>query len=470
MNEILTNYCKACLTDPQRKPYYKKVTNDSFANFIVVVSDSIEELRKCDTDFYYKNYEKGLRFTSEDLKDLMNEGLTVLLDCGSSKEAKENGAEQIRYAAYCGLNSASFLLAIHSICDSHSSKDHNIGCGMLCRIAYDAHEDDEVAKNAQELLYLYFTYHPAPYMNVDEVEIEKYSTAYYVNGREIEVADQIGKLIPDWDVIGSIRICCGWYENPIKVFYKNDKIDVYAIPSLPVWYVWKCICDKVGAETVNELAGVRICNEVQTESSWPPVVLRNEPQSRGLTHVICEENYICYNDNLPIVFEKAKQSNLSWKEDEHGIYVSIPESWNLAEVHIQRNLTNYINNLLPRIAEKMFTFWYDDLITQWELPKGKCNICYSGTASWHENAQGGVDFYLPYDIVKMPSNIITFIFTSPFVEKNSIYDKIERLYYDLQTDGMTTASADHKLLMAKMKIDTLDNIYGEKLFKGRINK
>ena len=77
---------------------------------------------------------------------------------------------------------------------------------------------------------------------------------------------------------------------------------------------------------------------------------------------------------------------------------------------------------------------------------------------------------MPYDIVKMPSNIITFIFTSPFVEKNSIYDKIERLYYDLQTDGMTTASADHKLLMAKMKIDTLDNIYGEKLFKGRINK
>ena len=95
MNEILTNYCKACLTAPQRKPYYKKVTNDSFANFIVVVSDSIEELRKCDTDFYYKNYEKGFRFTSGDLKDLMNEGLTVLLDCGSSKEAKENGAEQI---------------------------------------------------------------------------------------------------------------------------------------------------------------------------------------------------------------------------------------------------------------------------------------------------------------------------------------------------------------------------------------
>ena len=95
----------------------------------------------------------------------------------------------------------------------------------------------------------------------------------------------------------SVRILSNWYEKTIEIFDRDDKIDVYCVPYLPFWYVLQCIHEKVGAERMNELAGVRLCNEEQTEDSLPPVILRNEPleDSYGLTQVICDDTFIDYH-------------------------------------------------------------------------------------------------------------------------------------------------------------------------------
>ena len=476
MNTILTNYYRPLLSATTWKSKVKKVTNSSFAEFLTTVYDCIEELRNLHDTVgggTYTNYEKDFKFGTIDLMEMMDNGLSLIHSKESSDEEKENGAQMICYAAYCGLPSAMLLLGIHSICDSSSKKDKEFGSILLNRMTFLPRWDGYTPEcdEAKEVLELYYSKLPAPWMNVENYEIEKYSKAYYVAGRELDFADCIGKLIIEGctDAIGCIRICCGWYQKPIEVIYRNDKIDVYAIPTLPVWYVWKSICDTVGEETMNDLAGVTLCELDNNDDVLPPVVLRNEPESRGLTHVIAEDFYICYHDNLPIVFETAEQSTLSYEEDENHVWhVYIPKSWNVDEVKVQRQLTRYINNIMPKMAEAKMQIWYDDLTSTLELAQGKCHVNLVGNTEWYVNDEGGADFDLPFDILKMPTSVIDSVLLWPFMEDGASAEKYVRIYSDLQTDGAITTSADYKLLEAKMKRSTIDDIYGEKLFKGRI--
>ena len=249
------------------------------------VAECVDDIRECDLlPFGTTNYEYEYKITSEDLTDMMDEGIEAILSEDVSQKDKEEGAEKIRNAAYCGLKSAALLLGVHSICDVRSKKDIEFGGILLHNVAEPSRFTKQGGALAKELLDLYYAKFPAPYTDADENVIEKYSSAFYVKEGKLEEAEKIGDLL-EWNIIGSIRLLSNWYEKTIEIFDKDDKIDVYCVPYLPFWYVLQCIHEKVGAERMNELAGVRLCDEEQTEDSLPPVILRNEPleDTYGLT-------------------------------------------------------------------------------------------------------------------------------------------------------------------------------------------
>ena len=290
---------------------------------------------------------------------------------------------------------------------------------------------------------MYYAKYPAPYTDVDEKVIEKYSSAFYVKEGKLEEAEQIGDLL-EWNVIGSIRILSNWYEKTIEIFDRDDKIDVYCVPYLPFWYVLQCIHEKVGAERMNELAGVRLCDEEQTEDSLPPVILRNEPleDSYGLTQVICDDTFIDY----------------------HGQYV-FPKEWDVESIRIQRDLTKYVNNILPKIAENFFPDYYKGLLEAYELPKGKCKVTLAETDGRYDNEDGGIDITIPFQMIKLPIMFLEPLMLGSYVLEGSITEKRLKRIRNFEVDGYTTGYADYKLLTSKFKRDYLEDKYGRALFK-----
>lgn len=468
MNTTLFDYCKVCLADQKRKPEHKKVTNESFANFIVNARDCVEHLRKFDSEFSYKNYVEAFEFTSNDLIKLANDGLKSILSDNKNIEAKADDAEKIMHAAYCGLKSAALLLGVHLICDVISKNDIEFGGILLNMVLYQAGEDSDCGREARSLVDLYNQRYPAPYVNATDEEIYKFSRGYYVKDGKLLSADFVGELVSDRNVIGCIRFYCEWFEKPIEVFYKNDRIDVYCVPYLPLWYVFKCIYDKVGADTMNELAGVRICDEEQTEESLPPVMLRNEPDENatGLTQILGVNTYIDYHGDIRVTFESSNLNDLSHKSDEDGNWVIlIPQMWNEEDLRVQRKITEYINNVMPKMAETIIPKWYDYLTEENNFPKGKCEVVLSGGGSYSENAEGGYDIKMPFDLLKMPTKVIIPYIMWRFVEEGSEAEKDIKLLNDLDVNGMTTGYANYKLLTSKFKRDCLRDKYGKKLFK-----
>ena len=466
MNNFLFDYSKSRLTNPNYKPEYKEVMNNSFAKFIADVAECIDDIRECDLlPFGTTNYEYEYKFSSQDLTDMMDEGIEVILSEDVSQKDKEEGAEKIRNAAYCGLKSAAVLLGVHSICDVRSKKDIEFG-SILLNFAKSPNRFTEQGETlAKDLLDLYYAKYPAPYTNVDEKVIEKYSQAYYVKEGKLEEVVQIGDLL-EWNVIGSIRILSNWYEKTIEIFDKDDKIDVYCVPYLPFWYVLQCIHEKVGVERMNELAGVRLCDEEQTEDSLPPVILRNEPleDSYGLTQVICEDTFIDYHGQY-VFFEETDDSKPSYKVDDNRWMVYIPKDWDVESIRVQRDLTKYVNNILPKIAENFFPNYYQGLLEACELPKGKCDVTLAETDSRYDNEDGGIDVTIPFQMIKLPDMFLEPLMLASYVVEESITEKRLKRIRDFEVDGSTTGYADYKLLTSKFKRDYLEDKYGRVLFK-----
>jgi hypothetical protein len=466
MNKLLIDYCKSRLADSNYKPEYKEVTNASFAKFIVDVAECIDDVRECDIfPFGTTNYEYEYKITSQDLTDMMDEGIEAILSEDVSQKDKEEGAEKIRNAAYCGLKSAALLLGVHSICDVRSKKDIEFG-SILLNFAKSPNRFTEQGETlAKDLLDLYYAKYPAPYTNVDEKVIVKYSQAYCVKEGKLEEAEQIGDLL-EWNIIGSIRILSNWYEKTIEIFDRDDKIDVYCVPYLPFWYVLQCIHEKVGAERMNELAGVRLCDEEQTEDSLPPVILRNEPleDSYGLTQVICDDTFIDYHGQY-VFFEETDDNKLSYKVDDNRWMVYIPKDWDIESIRIQRDLTKYVNNILPKIAENFFPNYYQGLLEACELPKGKCDVTLAETDSHYDNEDGGIDVTIPFQMIKLPIMFLEPLMLASYVVEGSITEKRLKRIRDFEVDGSTTGYADYKLLTSKFKRDYLEDKYGRVLFK-----
>lgn len=471
MNRLLIDYCKSRLADSNYKPEYKEVTNASFAKLIVDVAECINDIRECDLlPFGTTNYEYEYKITSEDLTDMMDEGIEAVFSDEVSQKDKEDGAEKIRNAAYCGLKSAAVLLGVHSICDVRSKKDIELG-SILLNFAKSPNRFTEQGEAlAKDLLDLYYAKYPAPYTNVDEKVIEKYSQAYYVKEGKLEEAEQIGDIL-EWDVIGSIRILSNWYEKTIEIFDRDDKIDVYCVPYLPFWYVLQCIQEKVGAERMNELAGVRLCDEGQTEDSLPPVILRNEPleDTYGLTQVICDDTFIDYHGQY-VFFEETDDSKPSYKVDDNRWMVYIPKEWDIESIRIQRDLTKYVNNILPKIAEKFFPDYYQELIEACELPKGECKVTLAETDSRYDNEDGGIDVVIPFQMIKLPIMFLEPLMLASYVVEGSPTEKALKRIRNFEVDGFTTGYADYKLLTSKFKRDYLEDKYGRVLFKNIIEE
>ena len=466
MNRLLIEYCKSRLADSNYKPEYKEVTNASFAKFIVDVAECIDDIRECDLlPFGTTNYEYEYKFSSQDLTDMMDEGIEAILSEDVSQKDKEEGAEKIRNAAFCGLTSAAVLLGVHSICDVRSKKDIEFG-SILLNFAKSPNRFTEQGETlAKDLLDLYYAKYPAPYTNVDEKVIEKYSQAYCVKEGKLEEEELIGDLL-EWNVIGSIRILSNWYEKTIEIFDKDDKIDVYCVPYLPFWYVLQCIHEKVGVERMNELAGVRLCDEEQTEDSLPPVILRNEPleDSYGLTQVICDDTFIDYHGQY-VFFEETDDSKPSYKVDDNRWMVYIPKDWDVESIRVQRDLTKYVNNILPKIAENFFPNYYQGLLEACELPKGKCDVTLAETDSRYDNEDGGIDVTIPFQMIKLPDMFLEPLMLASYVVEESITEKRLKRIRDFEVDGSTTGYADYKLLTSKFKRDYLEDKYGRVLFK-----
>lgn len=466
MNNFLFDYCKSRLTDPNYKPEYKEVMNNSFAKFIADVAECIDDIRECDLlPFGTTNYEYEYKFSSQDLTDMMDEGIEAILNEDVSQMGKEEGAEKIRNAAYCGLKSAAVLLGVHSICDVRSKKDIEFG-SILLNFAKSPNRFTEQGESlAKDLLDIYYAKYPAPYTNVDEKVIEKYSQAYYVKEGKLEEVVQIGDLL-ERNVIGSIRILSNWYEKTIEIFDKDDKIDVYCVPYIPFWYVLQCIHEKVGVERMNELAGVRLCDEEQTEDSLPPVILRNEPleDSYGLTQVICEDTFIDYHGQY-VFFEETDDSKPSYKVDDNRWMVYIPKDWDVESIRVQRDLTKYVNNILPKIAENFFPNYYQGLLEACELPKGKCDVTLAESDSRYDNEDGGIDVTIPFQMIKLPDMFLEPLMLASYVVEESITEKRLKRIRDFEVDGSTTGYADYKLLTSKFKRDYLEDKYGRVLFK-----
>ena len=466
MNKLLIDYCKSRLDDSNYKPEYKEVANASFAKFIVDVAACIDDIRECDLlPFGTTNYEYEYKINSNDLTDMMDEGIEAILSEDVSQEDKEDGAEKIMNAAYCGLKSAALLLGVHSICDVRSKKDIEFGGILLHNVAEPSRFTKQGGALAKELLDLYYAKYPAPYTNVDEKVIEKYSQAYCVKEGKLEEEELIGDLL-EWNVIGSIRILSNWYEKTIEIFDRDDKIDVYCVPYLPFWYVLQCIHEKVGAERMNELAGVRLCDEEQTEDSLPPVILRNEPleDSYGLTQVICDDTFIDYHGQY-VFFEETDEKKLSYKVEDYQWTVYIPKEWDVESIRIQRDLTKYVNNILPKIAENFFPDYYKGLLEAYELPKGKCKVTLAETDGRYDNEDGGIDITIPFQMIKLPIMFLEPLMLGSYVLEGSITEKRLKRIRNFEVDGYTTGYADYKLLTSKFKRDYLEDKYGRALFK-----
>ena len=217
---------------------------------------------------------------------------------------------------------------------------------------------------------------------------------------------------------------------------------------------------------MNELAGVRLCDEEQTEDSLPPVILRNEPleDTYGLTQVICEDLFIDYHGQY-VLFEETDENKLSYKVDDNRWMVYIPRDWDIESIRIQRDLTKYVNNILPKIAENFFPNYYQELLEAYELPKGKCKVTLAENDSHYDNEDGGVDVTIPFQLIKLPVIFLEAIMLASYVVEGYITEKRLKRIRNFEVDGFTTGYADYKLLTSKFKRDYLEDKYGRVLFK-----
>lgn len=217
---------------------------------------------------------------------------------------------------------------------------------------------------------------------------------------------------------------------------------------------------------MNELAGVRLCDEEQTEDSLPPVILRNEPleDTYGLTQIICEDTFIDYHGQF-VLFKETDDIKPSYKVDGNRWMVYIPKEWDVESIRIQRDLTKYVNNILPKIAEKFFPDYYKELIETYELPKGTCKISLVGTGSRYDNEDGGVDLTIPFQMIKLPIMFLEPLMLGSYVLEGSVTEKRLKRTMNFEVDGYTTGYADYKLLTSKFKRDYLEDKYGRVLFK-----
>ena len=166
-----------------------------------------------------------------------------------------------------------------------------------------------------------------------------------------------------------------------------------------------------------------------------------------------------------MLFKDTDDTKPSYKIDGNRWMVYIPKEWDVESLRIQRDLTKYVNNILPKIAELFFPDYYKELIETYELPKGECKVTLVGNGSRYDNEEGGVDLAIPFHMIKLPIMFLESLMLGSYVLEGSVTEKRLKRTKDFEVGGYTTGYADCKLLTSKFKRDYLEDKYGRVLFK-----
>lgn len=398
MEKTLMEYYRKSL---EEGPRYEKYTPSNFAEFLIDVRDHVMDFPE-------------LKNASSEMDALMKEGLE---DVWNGKKA--DGAKKVRKAAYGGSLLAIWLLGLHLTANVNNRQDLHLGIGCMLRAGANFEEEDDV-------FHLCYTHRNVPMVEPENKEDEHYPDCFVANRKEdgthqYEWARFIGELCyQGYCIIGSIRINCGYYKEPIEVIERKGKVDVYAAPYLPVWYVWKTIGEEIGVDKMNMKAGVTLYDEDVEDPM--PTNLRLWDEMGGtadLTHYFHDGAYILLPTGL-LVFCAQPVKQLSYElgvqvEEFDGTIwrVNLPEDWDLSSIKVQYDIARYVNNILFDIAKETLPDFFNKVREEKGLIGGRCKVTAYGDGGdcWIlENEK--VAIRIPFYFIKFPEKFLEELFLS----------------------------------------------------------
>jgi hypothetical protein len=398
----LIDYYEAKL---KSEPQHEKYTPTNFAAFLLEIRDFVMEMPEMMQD-------------DSDMNDLLKEGKE---DVYSGK--KVEGAKKVRKAAEGGSPMAICLLGLHLTANVKSKQDLHLGVGCL----YWA---QSVFEEVTECLNLCYDYRDIPATEPDDKEDERYASCHLCRHED---EDGIGRY--EWApfismichheygycLIGSIRINVGWYKEQIEVIEKEGKVDVYAAPYLPVWYVWKTIGETIGVEKMNEKAGVNLYDEDEEPGPNHLRLWNIMDEIADLTHLFYDgaymelaTGYLFFRtqsvQNLSYeLYEEEEEKKDNGEEDEAPVWiVNIPEDWDIYSMKVQHDIARYVNNILFPIAQETLPNFINKVLKETGLICKSCRVVANDDVLLSQYAPDGktIAVRIPFWFIKYPAKFI----------------------------------------------------------------
>ena len=410
-------------------PQYEKYTPTNFATFLLEIRDFVMEMPEMMQD-------------DSEMDALMKEGLE---DVYSGR--KVEGAKKVRKAAEGGSPMAICLLGLHLTANVKSKQDLHLGVGCLYHV-------QNLFEEVTKCLSLCYDYRDMPATEPDDKEDERYASCYLCR---YEDEDGIGRY--EWEpfismicchgycIIGSIRINVGWYKEQIEVIEKEGKVDVYAAPYLPVWYVWKTIGEEIGLEKLNDKAGVFLYNEDKDQN---PTYLRlwdMKDEVADLTHLFFDGAIIELATGY-LFFRTQSVKNLSYElyeeggenEDEVPVWVvNIPEDWDLYSMKVQYDIARYINNILYPIAQETLPALFNQVRKERGRTGGTCKVVVNDDLVRSAlGTEDGIRMTIPFWFIKYPNKFLEEYFLSLDDEELKKNMSMKHCWGQLNSSNTTT--------------------------------
>jgi len=422
----LIDYYEAKL---KSEPQHEKYTPTNFAAFLLEV----------------RNFSMGMpKITAEasDMDALLKEGLE---DVYSGRKAE--GAKKVRKAAYGRSPLALWLLGLHLTANVKSKEDLHLGVGCLYQV-------QSLSEEVNEYLSLCYDYRDMPATEPDDKEDEQYASCYLCRYKD---EDGIGRY--EWEpfismicchgycLIGSIRINVGWYKEPIEVIEKEGKVDVYAAPYLPVWYVWKTIGETIGMEKMNEKAGVNLYYEDEETGLNHLRLWDIMDETADLTHFFYDGAYMELATGY-LFFRTQPVKNLSYElyeeeedgeEDEAPVWlVNIPEEWDIYSMKVQHDIARYVNNILFPIAQETLPKFINKVLKEAGLICKRCRVVANDDVL-HVTSDGKtIAVRIPFWFIKYPVKFIEEYFLTLEDDEKRKNMSMRHCYGQLNDSNTTT--------------------------------
>ena len=309
-----------------------------------------------------RNFSMGMPEMTVDVSDIDALLKERLEDVYSGRKAE--GAKKVRKAAYGRSPLALWLLGLHLTANVKSKEDLHLGIGCL----------------------------------------------HFVE-----------EIFEGYCIIGSIRINVGWYKEQIEVIEKEGKVDVYAAPYLPVWYVWKTIGEKIGMEKMNEKAGVNLYYEDEEPGPNHLRLWNIMDEIADLTHLFYDgaymelaTGYLFFRtqsvQNLSYeLYEEEEEKKDNGEEDESPVWiVNIPEDWDIYSMKVQHDIARYVNNILFPIAQETLPNFINKVLKETGLICKSCRVVANDDVLLSQYAPDGktIAVRIPFWFIKYPAKFI----------------------------------------------------------------